>query len=196
MSGWTSLVPPIVGAITGFVVKLFYDRYAELRRFKKELEDNNHIDVSGEWYAAWQTSVDNELVINTEHLRLQQKGKTVKISNTERSPENPKGGYFWDAQMQFFQGKNLMGWYFAKPEESNASKGMMYLSYLSPRKIFYGKWVGTAYDGDLVTGYVVISKDRAASKNKLEEFMQNHPQDIRLITYDGIHTKTSNGVLK
>lgn len=183
---WLSLVPPIFGAIVGFFIKLIYDRYAIKRRFKKELKDNNSIDVSGEWYAAWQTSVENITLINTEHLMLQQKGKTVKMWNTERSPENPRGGYLWDAQMQFFQGRNLMGWYLAKPEENNTSKGMMYFSYLSPRKIFYGKWVGTAYDGDLITGYVIISKDRTVSRKELEEFILNHPQDIRLITYNGL----------
>lgn len=186
---WMTFIPPIVGVVFGFIVKLLYDKYAISRKFKKELEDNNHINVTGEWYAAWQTSVDAMSLINTEHLSLQQKGKTVKMLNTERSPENPKGGFLWEAQLQFLQGRNLMGWYFAKPEESNASKGIMYFTYLSPKKIFYGKWVGTAYDGDLVTGYVVISKDRTTSRKELEEFIKNHPQDIRLITYDGLRSK-------
>lgn len=79
-----------------------------------------------------------------------------------------------------------MGWYFPKKEESNSSKGMLYMIYISQRKIFFGKWVGTGYDGDLINGFVVISKERDIARRELEEFMRRHPQDIRLIFYDGV----------
>lgn len=88
--------------------------------------------------------------------------------------------------MQFFQGRNVMGWYFPKKEENNSSKGILYMTFLSPRKLFYGKWVGTAYDGELVTGYVVVGKDRTSAKNGLESFVRRHPQDLQLISYAGV----------
>lgn len=182
----SSSLPPMLGAAVGIGIKYLYDFYAEKRKFKKELEDNNNIDVTGEWYVAWQTSVDGEEIVNTENLRIEQKGKTIKLWNTEKSPENPKAGYFWEGQMQFFQGRNVMGWYFPKKEENNASKGIIYMTFISPRKLFIGKWVGTAYDGEIVTGYVVIKKDRASAKQELEMFIKKHPQDIRLISYTGL----------
>lgn len=100
-----NFLPPLFGAIAGVVLKYIYDRIAEHLQFKKELKDNNYIDVTGEWYAAWQTSVDGSELINTEHLKIEQKGKIIKIENTERSPENPKAGYLWNGQLQFFRGK-------------------------------------------------------------------------------------------
>ncbi len=186
MPDFGAFLPPLVGAVVGVVLKYLYDIYAEKRRFKRELEDNNNIDVSGEWYAAWQTSVDGNQNINTEHLRLVQKGKTLQLWNTEKAPENPKAGYLWEGQMQFFQGRNVMGWYLPKKEENNSSKGMLYMTFLSPRKLFFGKWVGTAYDGELVTGYVVIGKDRTSARQELESFIARHPQDLRLISYAGV----------
>lgn len=125
---------PLYGAGLGIVLKIIYDRISMHRRFRRELEDNDNIDVSGEWYAAWQTSVDGEELINTEHLQIKQKGKTIRMWNTERSPENPKAGYLWDGQMQFLQGRNVMGWYFPRKGENNTSKGILYMTYLSPKK--------------------------------------------------------------
>ena len=186
MPEFTAFIPALCGAIFGFLLKYIYDKIAIKRRFKQELEDNDHIDVTGEWYAAWQTSVDGQELLNSEHLKMEQKGKTLRIWNTERSPENPKAGYLWEGQMQFLQGRNVMGWYFSKKQENNASKGMLYLTYLSQRKQFFGKWVGTAYDGELVNGYVVISKDRSSAMSELASFVNKHPQELQLIAFSGI----------
>jgi hypothetical protein len=178
-------IPPIFGALLGFLIRYAYDKYSQSRKFKRELEDNDRIDVSGGWYAAWQTSIDGAPLLNTEQIRVLQKGKTLRMWNEERSPENPKGGYLWQAQAQFFQGRTLMGWFLAKPEENNASKGIMYFCYLSQRKTFYGQWVGTAYDGELVSGFAVIAKSRESAQTELSQFISCHPQDIRLISYEG-----------
>lgn len=179
-------IPSIAGAVVGVILKALYDIVMTKRRFKRELEDNNHIDVTGDWFAAWQTSVDDKELINTEHVKVEQKGKTLRMWNTSISPENPKAGYLWEGQLQFFQGKNLMGWYFPKRSENNASRGIMYLTYFSPRKRFIGKWVGTAYDGELVSGAVVIEKDGAIAARELQSFIAMHPQDVRLIGYSGL----------
>lgn len=176
-----TFLPPLAGAVVGFILKFAYDRWADRRRFKRELEDNNNIDVSGEWCAAWQTSVEGKELINCEALKIEQKGKTVRIWNTERSPDNPVAGYLWEGQLQFFQGRNLMGWWFPKKEENNSSKGIMYMTYLSQQKKFVGQWVGSAYDGELVTGFVVLKKDRSEARKHLAAFIAAHPQHVRLI---------------
>lgn len=186
MLDFTAFLPPLAGAVVGVALKYVYDRWAERRKFKRELEDNNNIEVSGEWCAAWQTSVDGKELINCEAIRLEQRGKTVRIWNTERSPDNPKAGYLWEGQLQFFQGRNLMGWYFPKKEENNSSKGIMYMTYLSPQRKFVGQWVGSAYDGELVTGYVIVKKDRSAARQDLEAFIAAHPQHLRLIYHTGV----------
>ena len=181
-----TFLPPLVGAAFGVFLKFGYDRWAEKRRFKRELEDNNDIDVSGEWCAAWQTSVNGQELINCETIKIEQKGKTLRIWNTEKSPENPIAGYLWEGQLQFFQGRNVMGWYFPKKLENNTSKGIMYMAYLSQQKKFVGQWVGSAYDGELVAGFVVIKKDRSEARKQLEAFIAAHPeQHVRLLYHTG-----------
>jgi len=179
----TPYIPPIIGAIVGIFLKYFYDGFSEKRKFKKELEDNDFIDVTGQWYAAWQTSVDGQQNLNTEQVEMNQKGKIIRIFNMEIAPDNPKGGYLWEGQLQFFQGRSVMGWYFPKRGQNNASRGILYMTHISQKKIFIGKWVGTAYDGELLSGFVVIGEERSSALHELKAFIDKHPQDIQLISY-------------
>jgi hypothetical protein len=132
----------LASMVIGLVIGLIIDRYKNKLRFKQELKDNNSIDITGDdWFAAWHTSVESVVNLNTEKLSIVQKGNTVKIKNLEKAPENPKGGYLWEAQLQFFYGKTLMGWYFPLKIENITSKGIMFLTYKSTKKVFWGKWV-------------------------------------------------------
>lgn len=181
MNPWISLVlGAVFGVILDIILKLVWGIFSR----KKEIADNNYIDITGEWFAAWQTSVDNQQLINTESLKIVQRGKQVIVNNCERAPENPLGGYLWNAKMQFYQGRNLMGWYFPLKKENNASKGIMYMTYFSQRKEFYGKWVGSGYDGELEVGFLVFAKSRQEAKDKLEKLINAHPHEVKIIGYD------------
>src|SRR6266545_5095513 len=139
---WRAVGLSAGSALFGILLKQLYEIIRDRYRFRKELRDNNYIDVTADdWCAAWQTSVENQMIINTEQICMKQKGGVVKVWNREASPENPKGGYKWQSQMQFFQGRYLMGWYFPLRIENITSKGMMFMTYHSSRKTFYGKWV-------------------------------------------------------
>jgi len=180
-SVYISLVSTVFGVLLSLVIQLIIGKY----RFKRELKHNNDIDISGDdWHAAWQTSVNNKELLNSERLTLLQKGGTVRIWNQEKSPENPEGGYLWEGKLQFFFGRDLMGWYFAKKEEQNTSKGIMFFYYNSARKTFVGKWVGSAFDGPLSTGFVVISKERQKSINILKGIVSEHSSEIAIISQD------------
>lgn len=177
-----SAIFTVVGVLLGLLIEFLKSK----RKFRKEIKDNNFIDISGDkWFAAWQTSVEQTLNLNTEELIISQKGQTVKISNIDKSPENPKGGYKWEAQLQFFHGKTLMGWYFPLREENITSKGIMFLNYQSAKKVFWGKWVGSNYDGDLANGFVVISKNREESMRLLKDVISKHTDKVNII-YDAI----------
>jgi hypothetical protein len=175
------------GAVLGFVIQLVYSILKRKSTIQRELKDNDSIDVTGEWYAVWQTTVNTKEVINSEATKMFQKGKTVKFYNTERAPENPKGGYLWEAEMHFYHGRTLMGWYFPKKEENNSSKGIMYFSYSSQRKIFLGKWIGTGYDGDLVSGLVVVAKNRDKAKRLLTNLSSHYPSYPADIVFNNLY---------
>ena len=60
----------------------------------------------------------------------------------------------------------------------------MYLTYISPQKIFYGKWVGSGYDGDLLEGFVVFATDKDIAVSELNKIITDHPDGVRIIGYD------------
>ena len=181
MNVWVSLfLGALIGVALDIIVKLIYSFFSR----KKQIADNNNIHIDGEWFAAWQTSVNNEELLNTESLKIKQVGNQIIINNCERSPENPKGGYLWKAKLTFYQGRNLMGWYFPIKSENNSSKGIMYMAYFSPRKEFYGKWVGSGYDGELEVGFLVFAKTRERAKELLQVLIAKHPHDVTVIGYE------------
>lgn len=176
------VVITLIALLLGFAVAEITSRIKEVWRSQKEVRDNQFIDLSGQdWFAAWETSVDGAIVINTEHVSISQRGANVFMRNTEKSPENPIGGYLWRSKLIFSHGETLMGWYYPIKEENLTSRGIMYFSYDAQRKLFAGKWVGKSYDGSLCNGFVCISKDRARSKlalAKLIEQAKKHPVNI------------------
>jgi len=151
-------------------------------RFAKELKENGYINVSGTWVAAWQTSINGVEKHNLENVRLIQRGQTVLINNTEKAPLCD-GGYFWQGQLRFIQGRSLMGWYFPTKDENNSSRGIMYFTYFSQRKVFFGKWVGSAYDGDLQSGMAVIAVDKEQALLELTSLIEMHPAKVGIIGY-------------
>ena len=175
------------GAIFGFLLQIVYSAIKRKTTIQREFKDNDSINVTGDWYAVWQTMVNTKEVINSENTKMLQKGKTVKFYNTEKSPENLKGGYLWEAEMQFYHGRSLMGWYFPKKEENNSSKGIMYFFYSSQRKIFLGKWIGAGYDGDLMSGLVVVAKDREKAKRLLTKLSAHYPDYPADIVFNNLH---------
>lgn len=170
-----------IGAIFGLLVAWPLERIRDKRKVGKELESIGYIDITGDWMAAWQTSVKGEVNINTEIVELKQRGKTVAIRNREKSQENPDGGYLWSGTLHFFHARELLGWYFATKEENSSNKGMYYFFYDAAKKEFIGKWVGCSYDGPLMTGFCAIAKSRARALEILQTVMAKHPQHCTII---------------
>lgn len=166
----------IIGVILDQVIRFIGERI----RFAKELKDNSHIDASGVWYAIWQTSIGGKEKLNGEAVKIKQKGQVVKMWNTEKSSEGD-GGYFWTSQLRFLHGKSLMGWYFPKKKELNDSSGMVFYTFYAARKVFYGKWVGTAYDGNLQTGLAVIARDKEQAEHAMSSLQKIYPNKVQII---------------
>jgi len=168
--------------VGGFLLALACETVREAWRFRRELKENNHIDLSGfDWIAVWQASVNGQEVINSERIAIRQKGGLVKMWNQEKSAENPIGGYKWEGQLQFFHGRDLMGHYFAQPQEQNTNKGIMFFNYNAARKEFIGRWVGASYDGPLTSGFCVISKSKEKSKGLIDTILATHPDKVPII---------------
>lgn len=120
-------------------------------------EQAHRIDVTGEWWASWQTYKDGEEYASLQQLRMRQTGDTVTLTAATRGLEVTDGGYLWRGELRLWDNEILMGWYVAD-EGAVRSKGTMYFVVHQHGVNLRGRWVGLSYDGPIVTGWAAIAR--------------------------------------
>ena len=139
---------------------------------------DNKVNLTGKWYAAWQTTAKGSEVLNTELLTIQQKGKDVTIQNLEVSPENKLGGYLWKGKATMYNSQYLIGRYL--PVDPNViSKGSLFFKLDRVRNYLVGKWVGCNVDYEFTWGFGVIAKEKHDALVELKELckLSRYPQE-------------------
>src|SRR6187401_532804 len=56
---------------------------------------SHEVNLSGEWWASWQTSKDGEEVITLQEVRFRQQGELINVETMTRGIEIEDGGYHW-----------------------------------------------------------------------------------------------------
>ncbi len=128
---------------------------------------SDKVNLSGTWYAAWQTEVEGREIINTEVLRIKQRGRKITIENLEKSPENKIGGYLWKGEARIYDNEHILGIYLAT-EPNVISKGTIYFLLNRVGHSMVGRWVGCNYDSDFIWGFGVIAKEKDVALRKIE----------------------------
>lgn len=77
-----------------------------IREKKITVKKKEKIDLSGKWYAIWQTTVEEKENINAELLQIKQKGDKITMESIEKSPENKLGGYLWRGQCKLYDNEH------------------------------------------------------------------------------------------
>lgn len=130
--------------------------------------DSQRINLSGDWWASWQTSKEHEEVITAQEVRLVQHGERIDIQTTTRGIAVEDGGYHWQGELRLWDNEILMGWYTAM-DGSVRSKGTMYF-VLHPHGInMTGRWVGLSYDGKIMTGWGAMGHSEEEARNLIEQ---------------------------
>jgi transcriptional regulator with XRE-family HTH domain len=125
------------------------------------------VDLSGEWWASWQTYKDREEVITAQEVRLSQRGDLIEVRTTTRGITVEEGGYHWQGELRLWDNEILMGWY-AAADGSVRSKGTMYFVLHPHGLAMQGRWVGLSYDGTIVTGYGAMGKSEEDARTQIE----------------------------
>ena len=113
---------------------------------------SHRINLSGTWWASWQTFMEGEEVITAQEVRFRQQGELIQVDTLTRGIEVEEGGYHWRGELRLWDNEILMGWY-AADDGSVRSKGTMYF-VLHPHGVsMSGRWVGLSYDGAIVSGW-------------------------------------------
>ncbi len=67
------------------------------------------------------------------------------------------GDYLWRGELRLWGTDTLMGWYVAT-DENVRSKGTMFFVLHTQGDHAIGRWVGTSYDGPVITGAAALAR--------------------------------------
>lgn len=136
----------------------------------------HRINLSGNWWASWQTSKDKQQVITAQEVRFRQQGELIQLDTTTRGIDVADGGYMWRGELRLWDNEILMGWY-VSTESAVRSKGTMYF-VLHPHGVsMRGRWVGLSYDGKIQTGWGAMARTEAEVKDIMRELIDHGDAD-------------------
>jgi hypothetical protein len=130
------------------------------------LANQAEVDLSGDWWAAWQSSRDRRDVLAVQPVRLHHRGDVVRMQAVARGRPIAEGGYLWRGEMRLWDNEILMGWYSAD-DGSVRSKGTVYFVLHPQGQRMSGRWVGLSWDGDAVTGLGVMARVEQVARDVL-----------------------------
>ena len=128
---------------------------------------SHDLDLSGDWWCAWQTSKDGMPRIDTHPLAVHQQGELLQL-DADRAPA--AGSYTWRGELRLWDNEALMGWY-RSTEGAVRSKGTMYLSLHPHGDRAWGRWVGMSYDGVVVSGWGAIARTEELAHKVVQDLI-------------------------
>ena len=130
-----------------------------------------HMDLSGDWWAGWQSSRDHDAVLAVQPVQFRQRGEEIRMKAIRRGRPIAEGGYLWRGEMRLWDDEVVMGWY-AADDGSVRSKGTVYFVLHPQGQRMTGRWVGLSWDGDTVTGLAAMARTENDARAVLAELVE------------------------
>jgi transcriptional regulator with XRE-family HTH domain len=134
-------------------------------------------DLSGEWWAAWQTYRNGEEYVSCQQVRFDQDDELIQAEATTRGLEVEDGGYLWRGELRLWDNELLMGWY-AATDGAVRSKGTMYFVIHAHGIHLVGRWVGLSYDGKIITGWSAMAHDPDEAKGLIDALNESNGAEL------------------
>ena len=175
--GWTveRLFSPYTGEISQPADPLSSAEMASIGEDQEKLTGipSHTIDLSGQWWASWQTFRDGVEKIATQQVECKQEGELIQVATITHGLSVEEGGYHWNGELRLWDNEILIGWY-AATEGSVRSKGTMYFA-LHPHGLHMaGRWVGLGYDDRIMTGWGSMARTREGAEAVIDRLDQGH----------------------
>jgi transcriptional regulator with XRE-family HTH domain len=136
---------------------------------------SHEVNLSGDWWASWQTFKDQQEVVTLQEVRFKQQGELISLETLTRGLDVEEGGYHWRGELRLWDNEIVMGWYAAN-DGSTRSKGTMYFVLHPHGQRMLGRWVGLSYDGKIITGWGAMSRDEQDATAAIAELKGNDGQ--------------------
>ena len=128
------------------------------------------LDLSGEWWATWQTWKDGEPRLDTHPLEVHQRGELLQL-DADRARPLDEGSYRWRGELRLWDNEALMGWY-RSTDAAVRSKGTLYLALHPHGTHAWGRWVGMSYDGLVICGWGAIARTRDEAEKVVRDLIE------------------------
>jgi transcriptional regulator with XRE-family HTH domain len=138
-------------------------------------DETHRVNLTGEWWACWQSWKDGVETINPHQVEMQQQADNIQVVATTRGTPLEEGGYLWRGELRLWDNEVLMGWYVAD-EGAVRSKGTMYFVLHQHGINMVGRWVGLSYDGPIITGWGAIARTEEEVVNLMNELREKGPK--------------------
>ncbi len=126
-------------------------------------EHSRRVDLTGRWWASWQTTRSGAEKSATQEVEIKQQGGSLQIATISRGLTVEEGGYHWSGELRLWDNEILMGWYAAN-DGSIRSKGTMYFVVHPHGLHMSGRWVGLGYDDQIMTGFAPWATAQASPR--------------------------------
>src|SRR3954452_15636951 len=71
---------------------------------------SDELDLSGTWWAAWETTKNGQARVDTHLLEIAQRGERLHL-DAERALAVDEGSYRWRGELRLWDNEALIGWY-------------------------------------------------------------------------------------
>lgn len=129
---------------------------------------SHQVNLSGNWWASWQTSKDGMEVVTLQEVRFAQERELITVQTLTRGISVEEGGYHWRGELRLWDQEVLIGWY-AADDGSVRSKGTLYFLLHPHGQQMAGRWVGLSYDSKISTGWGAIARDGETAERIIEQ---------------------------
>ena len=131
------------------------------------------LDLSGEWWAGWQTWKDGQPRIDTHSLEISQRGEVLQLL-AERATPVAEGSYRWQGELRLWDNEALLGWC-RSIDEAVRSKGTLYLALHPHGDHAWGRWVGMSYDGVVISGWGSLARTQEQADHIVQDLIEREP---------------------
>lgn len=129
------------------------------------------LDLSGDWWAAWQTWKDKVPRVDTHPLRATQRGELLQL-DADRAAPVEEGSYRWRGELRLWDNEALMGWYHST-DAAVRSKGTLYLALHPQGTHAWGRWAGMSYDGNVIVGWGAMARTQELAAQAVHDLINS-----------------------
>jgi transcriptional regulator with XRE-family HTH domain len=135
---------------------------------------DHDLDLSGDWWAAWQTWKDGAPRIDTHALVVDQRGELLQLDAARAVPVE-EGSFRWRGELRLWDNEALIGWY-RSTDAAVRSKGTIYFALHPHGTYAWGRWVGMSYDGTVITGCGAMARTEEQAHQVIKDLVDKSEQ--------------------